>query len=72
MFEEQWTKKVIWLICLCVIEFYVTIEFFFCPIVPNSNGHIISYGITCTQLNLASHPMADKQTTDSVTSSLSK
>lgn len=27
---------------------------------------------TCTQLNLASHPMADKQTTDSVTSSLSK
>lgn len=29
MFEEQWTKKVIWLICLCVIEFYVTIEFFF-------------------------------------------
>lgn len=27
MFEEQWTKKVIWLICLCVIEFYVTIEY---------------------------------------------
>lgn len=42
-FEEQWTKKVIRLICLCVIEFYVTLEFFFCPIVPNSNGHIISY-----------------------------
>lgn len=28
-FEEQWTKKVIRLICLCVIEFHVTLEFFF-------------------------------------------